>query len=146
MEDSLLLTPKTLLVFIDETGNEDYSDPNNPTYGRGGCAVLGETYRDLLKKPWRRLKRERLGGATKPFHATEFERTRPTKAQITGISQFLKRPFWRFAVMSDGRFAFLVPYADMRSGVSDEITRQVTRAHCWRIDWDTLLPTGSYQQ
>lgn len=103
MEDSLLLTPKTLLVFIDETGNEDYSDPNNPTYGRGGCAVLGEQYRDLLKKPWRRLKRERLGGATKPFHATEFERTRPTKAQITGINQFLKRPFWRFAVMSDGR-------------------------------------------
>jgi hypothetical protein len=44
MADSLVLTPNTLLVFIDETGNEDYSDPNNPTFGRGGCAVLGEQY------------------------------------------------------------------------------------------------------
>ncbi|MFN0042693.1 MAG: DUF3800 domain-containing protein [Alphaproteobacteria bacterium] len=105
MADSLVLTPNTLLVFIDETGNEDYSDPNNPTFGRGGCAVLGEQYKTLIRKPWRKLKRERLGGATRPFHATEFEQTRPTKAQITGINQFLKRPFWRFAIMSDGRTA-----------------------------------------
>jgi hypothetical protein len=36
--------PRSLLVFIDETGNEDYSDPKNPTFGRGGCAVLGVDY------------------------------------------------------------------------------------------------------
>lgn len=102
-DNTLVPTPNMLLVFIDETGNEDYSDPNNPTFGRGGCGVLGGDYQRLIKEPWRRLKRERLGGANKPFHATEFEQSRPTKAQITGINGFLQRPFWRFAVMSDVR-------------------------------------------
>lgn len=101
--DALALKPDTLLVFIDETGNEDYSDPKNPTFGRGGCAVSGAEYKRLIKKPWRKLKREKLGGALKPFHATEFELSRPTKNQITGINRFLERPFWRFAVMSDAR-------------------------------------------
>ena len=101
--DTLVLTPDTLAVFIDETGIEDYSDPKNPTFGRGGCAVRGADYKRLIKKPWRKLKRETLGGATKPFHATEFERSRPTKVQITRINRFLQRPFWRFAVMSDAR-------------------------------------------
>jgi hypothetical protein len=57
----------------------------------------------VLKKPWRRLKRERLGGNAKPFHAAEFERTRPTMRQIAGINNFLSRPFWRFADMCDAR-------------------------------------------
>jgi len=100
-DDSLPLTPKTLLVFIDETGNEDYSDPKNPTFGRGGCAVLGAQYRELIRNPWRKLKREKLGGNLRPFHATDFERSRPSLAQITAINRFLQRPFWRFAVMSD---------------------------------------------
>ncbi|MRG71112.1 DUF3800 domain-containing protein [Alphaproteobacteria bacterium HT1-32] len=103
IDETLAPTPTTLMVFIDETGNEDYSDPKNPTFGRGGCAVMGRDYRKLIKKPWRRLKRERLGGANKPFHATDFEQSRPTKVQITGINRFLKQPFWRFATMSDSR-------------------------------------------
>lgn len=102
-EDTLPITSSTLMVFIDETGNEDFSDPNNPTFGRGGCAVMGPQYRSLIKKPWHKLKRERLGGASKPFHATDFERSRPSKVQISGINRFLGRSFWRFAVMSDGR-------------------------------------------
>lgn len=102
-DETLVPTPTTLLAFIDETGNEDYSDPKNPTFGRGGCAVMGRDYRSLIKKPWRKLKRERMGGANKPFHATEFEQSRPTKAQISGINGFLKKPFWRFAAMSDSR-------------------------------------------
>lgn len=101
--DTLAPRHNTLLVFIDETGNEDYSDPKNPTFGRGGCAVLGGDYKKLIKKPWRKLKRERLGGAAKVFHAAEFEQSRPTKVQITGINRFLQRQFWRFAVMSDAR-------------------------------------------
>lgn len=102
-DDSLNLTPDTLVVFIDETGNEDYSDPKNPTFGRGGCAILGNQYKPLLKKPWHKLKLGILGGRTKPFHATDFEQTKPTQRQINRINAFLKRPFWRFAAMSDIR-------------------------------------------
>lgn len=103
IDETLTPTPTTLMIFIDETGNEDYSDPKNPTFGRGGCAVMGRDYGKLIKKPWRRLKRQRLGGANKPFHATDFEQSRPTKVQITRINRFLKLPFWRFATMSDSR-------------------------------------------
>ena len=124
--DTLVIRPGMLLVFIDETGIEDYSDPRNPTFGRGGCAVLAADYKKLIKKPWRKLKRERLGGAMKPFHAVEFEQSRPKKVQITGISRFLKRPFWRFAVMSDERTK-LPPGIDGHKAVSLVTVKFVTR-------------------
>lgn len=116
-DDAIAAAPGTLLVFIDETGNEDYSDPKNPTFGRGGCAALGVNYRKDIKKPWRKLKREKLGGANKPFHAVDFEQTRPTNGQITAINTFLQRPFSRFAVMSDARTA-LPPGIDGHKAIS----------------------------
>lgn len=103
MDESLTLAPTTLVVFVDETGNEDYSDPKNPTFGRGGCAILGINYVKTIKKPWHKLKREVLGGASKPFHAATFEQSKPTLRQIVRINTFLRQPFWRFAVMSDIR-------------------------------------------
>jgi Protein of unknown function (DUF3800) len=124
--DALVLTPASLVVFVDETGIEDYSDPKNPTFGRGGCAALGSDYRNLIKKPWRRLKREKMGGASKPFHATTFQQSGPTKAQITGISRFLRQPFWRFAVMSDSRTE-LPPGVDGHRAVSLVTVQFVTR-------------------
>jgi hypothetical protein len=103
MMDVLRLPPHSLLIFIDETGNEDLSDPKNPTFGRGGCGTLMSEYKRQIGKPWRRLKRERLGGATKPFHATDFEQTRPTMHQIAGINAFMALSFWRFAFMCDSK-------------------------------------------
>ncbi|GLS18129.1 hypothetical protein GCM10007874_11450 [Labrys miyagiensis] len=102
-ENVLRLPPRSMIVFIDETGNEDLSDPKNPTFGRGGCGVLFPDYKNIIAKPWRRLKRERLGGTNRPFHATEFEQTRPTNYQISGINSFLSLRFWRFAAMCDSR-------------------------------------------
>lgn len=99
--DSLPLTPTTLAIFVDETGVEDYSDPGNPTFGRGGLGVLGSEYTRIIKKPWRRLKLEILGGRNKPFHAVEFGQSHSTQIQIARINAFLRRPFWRFAAMSD---------------------------------------------
>jgi hypothetical protein len=103
MDDALNLPLNSLLIFIDETGNEDLSDPNNPTFGRGGCGALFTEYKHRISKPWKRLKRERLGGATKRFHAADFEQTRPTMRQIHGINNFVAQPFWRFATMCDAR-------------------------------------------
>lgn len=123
--DTIPLTPRTLLVFVDETGNEDYSDPKNPTFGRGGCAILGKEYRTKIKKPWRKLKREKLGGATKPFHAAEFEHSHPTLVQITAINRFLQLPFWRFAIMSDSRTT-LPPGIDGHRAVSLVTVKFVT--------------------
>jgi hypothetical protein len=135
--DTLIIRPRMLLVFIDETGIEDYSDPKNPTFGRGGCAVLGGDYKKLIRKPWQKLKRERLGGAMKPFHATEFERSRPKKVQITAINRFLQRPFWRFAVMSDKRTA-LPPRIDGHKAVSLVTVKFVTRLVATYGNVDTM--------
>ena len=88
-----------MIVFIDETGVEDFSDPSFPIFGRGGVGVLGSRYR-TLGKSWRRLKRNYLGGATKPFHAVDFEHSRPSLRQIHAINDFVAGPFSRFAVMA----------------------------------------------
>lgn len=90
-----------LVVFIDETGHEEYGDPKFPVFGRGGCALLGKDYKRVIGKPWRDLKRQYLGGALKPFHATTFEASKPTLRQITAINSFVEGPFHRFAVMTD---------------------------------------------
>ena len=103
MIDVLELPMRSLLIFIDETGIEDFSDTKNPTFGRGGCGALMTDYKLRIAKPWRRLKRERLGGANKPFHAVEFGQSCPTTYQITGINAFMAQPFWRFAAMCDTR-------------------------------------------
>ena len=117
MDDVLKLPSNSLLIFIDETGNEDLSDPNNPTFGRGGGGALIAEYKHKISKPWRRLKRERLGGAQKPFHAADFEQTRPTMRQIHGINEFMARPFWRFATMCDAR-TVLPPGIDAHKAIS----------------------------
>ena len=102
-DEELKLPVRSMVIFVDETGNEDLGDPKNPTFGRGGCGCLHPAYKELIRKPWRKLKRERLGGANKPFHATDFEQTKPTMRQISGINRFMSRPLWRFAVMLDAR-------------------------------------------
>jgi hypothetical protein len=61
--------------------------------------------------------RERLGGANKAFHATEFEQTRPTMHRIAGINAFMALPFWRFATMCDSR-TNLPPEIDAHKAIS----------------------------
>jgi len=61
MTDMPQLPLRSLLIFIDETGNEDLSDPKNPTFGRGGCGSLVTEYKLRIAKPWRRLKTGQTG-------------------------------------------------------------------------------------
>ena len=100
MDNCLLIKPRSLVVFIDETGSEDYGDPNFPVFGYGGCAIIGADYDKILAKPWKRLKRARFGGANKPFHTVAFQKSKLTLAQINSINRFVKKPFFRFATIS----------------------------------------------
>jgi hypothetical protein len=143
MTGELRLPPRSLTIFIDETGIEDFSVPNNPTFGRGGCGVLTPDYKRRIAKPWRRLKRERLGGANKPFHASDFEQSRPTMHQITGINAFMALPFWRFATMCDSRTE-LPPGIDAHKAISlvtaNYFARIVSRSD---VDVAALIFEGS---
>ena len=96
MQQQLNITPRMLAVFIDETGNEDFSDPNFPIFGRGGCAIIGSSYQRIIEKPWHSLKKQILGTDKKHFHTVEFAQTRPNKLQIEAINTFVKGKFHRF--------------------------------------------------
>lgn len=100
MGETLTISPRSLAVFADETGSEDYGDPTFQVFGYGGCAVVGAEYDRVLAQPWELLKDERLGGPKKPFHTADFQRSRPTHFQIEGINVFAKQPFFRFAAVT----------------------------------------------
>jgi hypothetical protein len=63
--------PNCLLIFIDETGHEEFADRKYPVFGLGGCACLAKDYDERLASPWRDLKRKHFGGAETPMHAAE---------------------------------------------------------------------------
>jgi hypothetical protein len=90
-----------LMIFLDETGDEQYSDPKHPVFGIGGCALISDEYVPRIFAPWNRLKQSTLGLAGKSFHAVDFERSKPTPEQITAINLFLTRGFYRLAVTTD---------------------------------------------
>ena len=43
-------TPNTLLIFLDETGQERYADPKHPVFGIGGCAMISDHYVRRIQK------------------------------------------------------------------------------------------------
>lgn len=97
-DNEIVLNPTDLLVAIDETGNEDISDPNYPIFGLGGCAVLVGQYRELIVAPWMRMKRTYFGGPDVPLHAADLRN--PTQEQATAIAAvFEQNPFFRFAAL-----------------------------------------------
>jgi len=95
------LTRDTLLIFLDETGDEQYSDPKHPVFGIGGCAIISNDYVRRIQKPWNRLKSTVLGLKDQPFHAVDFEYSRPTMQKITAINAFMAKEFYRIAVTTD---------------------------------------------
>ena len=82
---------------MDETGHEDFADPNYPVFGLGGCAIPAMAIDENLTLPWRALKDLHFGGADNPLHAADLRS--PTKTQLEALgSFFVGRPFGRFAV------------------------------------------------
>lgn len=106
------LESSCLMAFVDETGDEHFSDPNHPVYGMGGCAILASDYDQVIIKPWSRLKEEYFGGASKALHANELRK--PQKKQILALSDFFRKSsFSRFAAVASSKTAFpngLIPY------------------------------------
>lgn len=100
--DSIVLESACLLVFIDETGDELFSDPQHSIFGLGGCAVLVGDYVNYVRPLWCQMKDRYFGGANVPFHANEF-RT-PTTAQLDALNNFfLSKHFARIAAVASGK-------------------------------------------
>ena len=82
------ISPSCLLVWIDETGEEQFSDPKYPIFGLGGCAVLAGDYGRCLASPWRDLKAKHFGGANVHLHATELQQ--PGNKQLDALGEFFR--------------------------------------------------------
>jgi hypothetical protein len=93
----LQVHPHCLIFFVDETGHEDFADPEFPVFGMGGCGILAAAIDQNLRVPWRDMKACHFGGADVPLHASDLRD--PTDQQLEALNQFFEtKPFGRFAV------------------------------------------------
>jgi hypothetical protein len=93
----LQVHPHCLIFFVDETGHEEFADPEFPVFGMGGCGLLAAAVDQNLRQPWRDLKARHFGGADVPLHASDLRN--PTAEQLEGLNRFFKtKTFGRFAV------------------------------------------------
>ena len=91
----------SLLVFIDETGNEYLKDKEYPIFGLGGCAVICKEYNNSIRMPWYNMKDAFFDRKENKLHAKDL--FQPKKIQINALSDFFKKnKFARIAaVMSN---------------------------------------------
>lgn len=93
------ISPNSALVFVDETGDEQTSDPQYPIFGLGGCAVLAKDYYELIEKPWTEIKCSNFCGQEGALHAADLRNL--TKIQIDAFNKFFTtKLFGRFAVLA----------------------------------------------
>lgn len=96
----------TLLVFLDETGNEKLKDKKFPIFGLGGCAIPAKYYHSLIDLPWKKLRKEILGNPDKALHAAELKMDSLSKESLNELGKFfVKSLIKRIAtVISDKTF------------------------------------------
>jgi hypothetical protein len=93
----LMVHPHCLMFFVDETGHEEFADPNFPVFGIGGCAIMAGAIDPVLRQPWRAMKERHFGGADVALHASDLHF--PTPEQLNALAVFFReQSFGRFAV------------------------------------------------
>ena len=93
-----LFDEKTLVVAIDDTGHEEFKDPNHKVFGLGGCAFLVRDYERLIEKPWNYMCSEFFPVIQRPFHAADI---RFTQEQIGAVKHFFENfQFFRIAAVA----------------------------------------------
>jgi len=107
---TLNVSPNCLLVYVDETGHEEFRDPHYQIFGMGGCAVLAQLYLHHVDEPWREMKANYFAGLKIPLHACELRN--PTQAQVKALGAFF----------CNGRFSRFAAVARMNTKIPKEIT------------------------
>lgn len=85
----LRLTTDTLVFFVDETGDENTSDPNRPVFGFGGCAVMASSLDLDVRAPWRAVRQAVSGSDAVPLHAATLPQG-ITPEQLDRIGAFFR--------------------------------------------------------
>lgn len=99
------LEASCLVAFIDETGDEGFSDPQHPVFGLGGCAMLVGDYTSYVLPQWKDMKRQHFGGPEVPLHANELRL--PSPDQLEALGGFFKTDrFTRVVAVASSKTAF----------------------------------------
>jgi hypothetical protein len=92
------VAPRTLVVAVDDTGNEAFP-AGTKCFGLGGCAFMAGDYGWLIDEPWKQLKASHFADASGPLHAARLRNVSATQAEALGAF-FRDNPFFRFAIMA----------------------------------------------
>lgn len=89
----------TLMIFVDETGNENLSDPNAPFFGIGGCFCGAGEYFSKIHTPWKKVE-ELFLPEQRPLHAADLNPKTMREEQFEALESFFsKETFGRFAAV-----------------------------------------------
>jgi hypothetical protein len=95
-DEVLQLSPRTLVFFIDESGDEHLSDHAHPIFGYAGIALRVDEIERQIRRPWTRLKNLHFGEMDGRLHAGRMRQL--SQVQMTALSDFfVYRRFSRFA-------------------------------------------------
>lgn len=121
-----------LLVFIDDTGHEDFAG-NQPYYGLGGCIIQAEAY-GHIKNLWRHVRQQILGNPEAPLHAADMPRH---EANFQVLQKFFDdRSFLRVAAMITKAIdlpAGTQPADAVMGKIQEEIQFAVNKIACTRV-------------
>lgn len=119
----------SLLVFIDETGNEYLKDKEYPIFGLGGCAVICKEYNNSIRITWNKMKDTFFDGKENKLHAKDF--FQPKKIQINAISDFFKKnKFARVAAVMSNKTINNTEY-DIYNLVTSALYKRVLDVAKW---------------
>ena len=76
------------MFFVDDTGHEEFADPNYLVFGLGGCVMMAGALEAVIKRPWRALKEQHFGGADQAHpHPPAFGGAEPEAGKIRPVQR-----------------------------------------------------------
>lgn len=128
-EGKVQIEGNSLLVFIDETGNEYLKDKEYPIFGLGGCAVICKEYNNSIRKTWNKMKDIFFDGKENKLHAKDL--FQPKKIQINAISDFFKKnKFARVAAVMSNKTINNTEY-DIYNLITSALYKRVLEVAKW---------------
>lgn len=90
----------SLLIFVDETGHEEFADPNAPFFGLAGCVCAAGDYNAVVDTPWQAVEQS-FPIEMLPLHAADLKPTQMRPDQFAAIDHFFTNgTFGRFATVA----------------------------------------------
>jgi hypothetical protein len=85
------LSENTFVIALDDTGQEEFKDPNYQVFGLGGCAFLVRDYQRLIEIPWNYMCNRFFPENERPMHATNLKPSSLSSEQKGALKHFFEK-------------------------------------------------------